>query len=102
MGSRSIFALTLLICVASARADTLDFKRSDHQLHASVAFGATLATERVLGSADVDFAPAIAAVLVLGAGYWKESRDKEWSQGDIEADWAGALTAAVFTTTFHF
>jgi hypothetical protein len=92
----------LLLFAVSARADSLDLKRTDHQLHASLSFGATMAAERVLGSADVDFAPAIAALLVLGAGYWKESRDTEWSRGDIEADWAGALSGAVLTTTFHF
>jgi hypothetical protein len=84
----------------AAPADQLDFSRSDHQLHATVAYGATLSTHLLLKEVGAPIPQFFAAGLVMLVGYIKEETDNAYSQGNMAANAVGVTSATFFTITF--
>jgi hypothetical protein len=95
----AIFAFSSLPELAHA-SDSLDFSRSDHQLHATVSYGATLSTHLLFKELGFPAPQFFAAGLVLAAGFIKENSDPTFSVGDMSADAVGVTSATFFTLTF--
>jgi hypothetical protein len=95
-------ALFVFCDIASAATDTFDIDRRDHQIHAGASYGATVTTSLILHELDCPASPLIAGLVVLGAGFLKESTDSRYSAGDMQANAVGVATGAVFSMVITF
>src|ERR687892_1270261 len=80
-----------LLLSSSAYADNeqLDFDRKDHQLHAGISYGATVAMNQIFKATDTPLPALCAALSVFTVGVVKEGLDPAFSTGDLKADAVG-------------
>jgi hypothetical protein len=80
----------------------LDLNQRDHQLHAGVAYGATLAMNQVFKATDTPLPALCAAFSVFTVGVVKESLDPAFSAGDLKANALGVASGTIFNLSFKF
>lgn len=103
---RKLFLLGVIgvLLSSSAYADDkhLDFNRRDHQLHAGVSYGTTLAMNQLFEATDVPRPALCAALSVFTVGIAKEAFDPAFSLGDIKANAVGIASGTMFNFVFEF
>lgn len=100
------FSMFLALNCSAAKAEVLEegfnLGRRDHQLHFAMSAGLSLAFSEIYRANKISNAAGLGMLTSFGIGLLKEMTDPQFSTGDLEADFLGALTGSVLHLTLHF